>query len=344
MDDVGPEYDVFITPDGAKAFMLGGSPDGDYLHSVVQVIDLHSIGWAPAVKRIAGDDRIATSVQVSRAGFPGKAPVVYVATGDNFPDALSAAPAAAHDGGPLLLTGSSHLRDDVKAEIKRLAPAKIVVVGGTAAVSIEVYSQLSALAPSIARVAGADRYETSEAIASRAFGESIDSAYVATGLNYPDALSASAAAGAQGAPIILVNGAQPRLGVSTVSYLTQRGTSSFTIVGGTNAVTAGVESSLSSLGAVKRIGGDDRFATSQLINEAEFPGAHTSFIATGQDFPDALSGATLAARSGSPLYVIPPTCIPIGIEDDLAGRDVSGVTLLGGQAALSDRVAQLAIC
>jgi putative cell wall-binding protein len=167
---------------------------------------------------------------------------------------------------------------------------------------------------------------------------------MATGLNYPDALSASAAAGAQSKPMILVDGYQSSLDADGMSYLKHLGASSFTIVGGPEAVTTGIESSLKVLGSVERIGGQDRFATSRLINQVEFPHELTAFIATGQNFPDALSGAALAAESGSPLYVTPQSCIPVGVEDDLVGRDASAITLLGGESALSERVAQLAIC
>src|SRR6185437_7751920 len=80
-------------------------------------------------QRIAGADRFATSVAIAKAAYPTTAPTVYVATGLNYPDALSAAPAAAHAGGPLLLT-SWTLPDSVRQEIQSLQPSNIVIVGG----------------------------------------------------------------------------------------------------------------------------------------------------------------------------------------------------------------------
>ena len=89
-----------------------------------------------SVQRLAGDDRYATAVAISRSTYPnGGVPVVYVTTGENFPDALSAAPAAASQGGPILLTNPSFAPSSTLAELQRLNPARVIVVGGTVAVS-----------------------------------------------------------------------------------------------------------------------------------------------------------------------------------------------------------------
>ena len=117
-------------------------------------------GVTSSPQRLSGGDRFATSVAIS-GEFAADVPVVYVATGLNYPDALSAAPAAAAQGGPLLLTEPGARPDGVLREIERLAPAKIVVVGGVAAVSTVVYGELAQLAPMVRRDSGADRYETS---------------------------------------------------------------------------------------------------------------------------------------------------------------------------------------
>lgn len=131
------------------------------------------------VNRLAGSDRYGTAVAVaqdayaSRDYLPNVAPVVFVASGTNFPDALSAAPAAATLGGPLLLTNPNTLPRGVATEITSLGPAKIVVVGGTGAVSAAVFNQLKALIPTavVARIAGIDRFATSRAINAAAFAK-----------------------------------------------------------------------------------------------------------------------------------------------------------------------------
>lgn len=82
------------------------------------------------VERVAGGNRFETAVAVSARTFSG-APVVHLATGLGFPDALGAVTAAGRAGGPVLLVAPNCVPDVVRAEIERLSPERIVVVGGT---------------------------------------------------------------------------------------------------------------------------------------------------------------------------------------------------------------------
>jgi len=293
--------------------------------------------------RISGDDRYSTAVALSKAGYSGTAKTVYLATGANYPDALSAAPAAVKEGGPLLLTPPDAIPSVVSTEIKRLKPSKIVVVGGTSAISAAAFDQLKPLAGSVIRVAGDDRFVTSRAIVQQAFG-SAPTAYVATALNYPDALSASAAAAANGQPVLLVNGTTTTVDTATAGLIASLKTKTFLIAGGVNAVSAGIEASLKKSGTVTRLAGSDRFTTSQLINKAAFPNAQKAFFATGFQFPDALAGAALAGVKGAPLYVVQPDCVAGVVVDDLITAKATSITLIGGTNALSPKVAALTRC
>jgi putative cell wall-binding protein len=292
---------------------------------------------ATHVSRLSGHDRYDTAVSVSKAGYPATAPVVYVATGSDYPDALAAAPAAAVQGGPLLLTTPTTLPTAVADEIKRLKPRKIVVVGGPGVVSPAVVSQLTTLVPGTIRLAGANRFETAAQVVRYAFPHA-DTAYVATGLNYPDALSASAAAGSIGAPVVLVKGTLPSLDATTKRLLGDLHVTSTVIAGSHAVVSSGIESSLRSLSQVKRFGGADRFETSQLINRYAFPTITRVYLATGSQFPDALSGAALAAQKHAPLYVVRPQCIPSGSLTDIKAAGATDITLIGSEGALSAAV------
>ncbi|MET4637384.1 cell wall-binding repeat-containing protein [Mycetocola sp. 2940] len=299
-------------------------------------------GGPTTIDRIQGDDRYATAVAIAKKGYT-TADVVYVATGANYPDALSAAPAAVKDRGPLLLTPSDSLRDDVRNLIEDLKPTRIVVVGGNSAVSPTVFEALDAIpgVPRPDRIAGADRFATARAVVDDAF-DSTATAYVATGNNFPDALSAAAAAGSIGAPVILVNGPQPTIDSDTSKLLDGLNVTKTVIVGGPNAVSAGIQSSLAKTSAVSRVAGDDRYSTSLAVN-AVFRSPATVFLATGTQFPDALAGAALAGAKGAPLYVVQPTCIPGGTRSAIL-RSADTVTLLGGPGALSDGVMALRGC
>lgn len=96
--------------------------------------------------RVAGADRYGTSVEISKLVFdPAWTPVVFIASGETFPDALSAGPAT-FGAGPLLLTRHDSLPAVVATEIKRLQPCFVVVVGGRSSVSDAVAAQADALA------------------------------------------------------------------------------------------------------------------------------------------------------------------------------------------------------
>ncbi|WP_374699911.1 cell wall-binding repeat-containing protein, partial [Microbacterium sp. B24] len=138
--------------------------------------------FPPGYSRLAGADRYETAVAVSGRYSPG-VPVAYVATGANFPDALSAAAVAASDGGPLLLTSPDALPSVVHAELSRLQPASIVVIGGFAAVSPSVERSLEGIAPT-SRIAGDDRYATARSVVSSGFATA-PTVFLATGASSP---------------------------------------------------------------------------------------------------------------------------------------------------------------
>lgn len=104
----------------------------------------------------------------SRANAASATPVVYIATGENFPDALGVGPASALDRGPILLVTRDSVPGATATELSRLGPDLIVVVGGTAVISPSVESQLRSWAP-VTRIAGANRYETAAAVSRAAF-------------------------------------------------------------------------------------------------------------------------------------------------------------------------------
>jgi hypothetical protein len=123
---------------------------------------------------------IALFVSVAWVGVANQAragsatPVVYVATGENFPDALGAGPAAAIVKGPILLVAQNAIPGETAAELSRLAPDKIIIVGGTAVVSASVESSLAAYAPTVERIAGANRYDTAAKLSAATYPATMD--------------------------------------------------------------------------------------------------------------------------------------------------------------------------
>lgn len=296
----------------------------------------------PTVDRLTGADRYSVAVGISQRAYPSTAPVVYIASGAGFPDALAAAPAAARAGGPLLLTSPSELSAAVRTEIQRLNPAKIVIVGGPNSVSPAVETALKAIKPT-ERLAGADRFAASRDVA-RTFGTTPD-VYIATGLNFPDALTAGTLGSHQGRPVILVPGVATTVDPALLELLRTNNVQRITIAGGPNSVSPQMEAGLKSAGyAVTRITGADRFAVSFAAQSTIAASASTVYFASGLTYPDALTGSVLAAKSGAPLYLVRPDCLTAEMIASMRAKDVSKVTLLGGPNSLSERITSFTQC
>lgn len=199
-------------------------------------------GYAPEVERVAGDDRYETSRLLVESAFgESGAPLVFVANGENYPDALTAGAAAGSLGAPvLLLPGySDELSPEAEELLVALGTTDVRIAGGLPSVSAGTEADLAAVAgvTAVTRYAGSDRYETSELI-NRAVFDSLDSAYIATGANYPDALAASAVAAAAGAPVVLSSRVCVRTG--SLEHLVDSGLSRVVIVGGTPSLASSV--------------------------------------------------------------------------------------------------------
>lgn len=303
------------------------------------------------ISRLAGADRYATAVRVSQefASFERSAgSTVYVATGENFPDALVAAAAAGYKKAPLLLTGRASLPAAVTAEIARLEPEKVIIVGGVGAVSEAVEDQLARLLGSrnVTRIGGADRYSTARLIVEEAFEGRSGGLYLATGMNFPDALSAASAAGAAGLPVMITDGNASTLNPDALAVIQNSTVRNIFLVGGTGAISAGIEEEIKGIkdpNRIRRFAGADRFETSLLVN-LDAPGiGAVAFLATGSTFPDALGGAALAASLGTALYTVPSGCIPAKTLADIRSKFTT-ITLLGGEGALSADVFALKAC
>ena len=297
---------------------------------------------APA--RLAGANRFGTAAAVSAATFPSGASAAYVATGLDFADALTAA-AAAGGTAPVLLVGQTFLPPETATELRRLHVSRLTVVGGTSSISDTTLSAVRNAAPSatVSRITGRRRYDTAAALSQVTFPQGASVAYVATGLDYPDALTA-AAASAGHSPVLLT---EPDVLTSATARELQRlGARTVRVVGGESAVSSAVVAALQSAvpqASVQRVSGPDRFSTSAALSRLVFPnGARDTFVATGFDFPDALSAAVVAAGNGPVLLVgDPPYAAPAIAELQRLGART--LTVIGGTAAIGgDLVAQLA--
>lgn len=301
---------------------------------------------AAVVTRISGEDHYATSLAVS-AKFPAGVDTVYVASGTSFVESLSAAPAAVAAGGPLLLTPNNSVSPALQAELIRLSPNTIVIVGGTDSISQGVETQLALLAPHVRRDSGVDRYATSREVVRKAFVHGATTAFVATGDQFADALRAATAAAANHAPVIVIDGNADHVDSATVQLLVDLGVHQVTIVGGPWVVSPGVEASLAAaLGAshVARTSVQDPYQSSRGVNQISFTPSSTVYLASGDDFQEALTGSALAGATSAPLYLIRGTCVPQPVLSAIQSLRPANVTLLGGTDVVSVAVETLTPC
>jgi len=301
-------------------------------------------GWtfttAKLTVRLAGADRYATAAAVSASLFEPGVPVVFIATGRGFPDALAGGPAAAAGGGPLLLTDTSRIPAATAAELTRLQPGRIVVLGGSGVVSDSVAAALQAYtAGSVTRIGGANRYATAAAISAATFAPGAPIVYIATGSNYPDALAAGAAAAQRKAPILLTQGGA--VPADTAAELARLAPAQIVVMGGTGVISDAVVEQLRAFApSVLRVAGPDRYATAVSLTASSIAAGSVStvYLATGTSFPDGLSAGPVAGTNGAPLLLVTTTAVPAVVAAELRRLNPTTVVIVGGSGAVSDGV------
>lgn len=294
---------------------------------------------ATTVNRIEGDDRYATAVKISQRHYPSSARVVYLADGRNFPDALAGAPVAANDNAPLLLARGDTLPADTTDRLTRLKPQTVRVLGGPAAVPHTAVNAVKNLLPGVTvdRIAGDNRYATAAQIAAdHRTGASV--VYVASGENYPDALAAGPLAGTKDAPVLLVR--SDAVPDAVRAQLTRLAPKNIVVLGGPSAVTDEVVDHLREFttGNVTRLQGSDRYGTSVAISKDAFTTADSVYLATGENFPDALAGGPAAIKDDAPILLVRKGSLPKVVQAELTRLDPSRIIILGGTSAVSQKV------
>lgn len=290
--------------------------------------------WSRPQIRIAGDDRYATAVRLSQAAFEDGAATAVIASGESFPDGLAAGPLAALYDAPVLLTPRDALPAATADELGRLGPSRVLVVGGTAAVDAAVLDQLeAATGVKPTRIAGPSRYATATAVASL-FPSPAPTAFVASGVDFPDALAGGAAAAMAVAPLLLTPPDEllPAVG----DELARLAAPETLVLGGSGAVSDAVVAAIDGrVAGVRRIAGSDRYSTAAAIAADRSPNATETLLATGETFPDALAAAPLARHLGAPI-LLTTSCQPSATTDYLHFRGWADVTVIGGTGAVPE--------
>jgi putative cell wall-binding protein len=296
---------------------------------------------AVSTARLAGADRFATAAAVSAATFAPEAPVAYVASGESWPDALAAAPVAAAEGGPVLLVTRDAIPEATVAELDRLRPRRIVVLGGPAVVSDAVVGRLWIFTTgTVTRIAGPDRFSTAAAVSASRFAPGVPEVFLATGLDFPDALAAGPAAGCVGGPILLM--APTAIPEATAAELDRLDPGHIVLLGNPSAVSAQLERPLAAYArdGLTRVAGPDRYATAAALSAYAFSGpAAQVLVATGTAPWDALAAGAAGGAARAPLLLVPGAVpVPQVVKDDVRRLQPGRLTVLGGPKAVPDAV------
>ncbi len=288
--------------------------------------------------RIGGQNRYETSINISQNGWTSSKYVI-LASGQDYADALCAAPIANKYGAPILLIPNNSLDENVKEEITRLKADQIIEMGGPYSISYNVENQLKSMGLNVQRLGGADRYETS-VIAAEALGKPSKVA-VASGEGYADALSIAPIAARQGMPILLTNkNAVPE----TVEEYIDSNKSNIlqTYVVGGNGVIPG--STLGSIPNVIRISGINRYETNvNVLNKFKSSiDLDNVYLSRGEgpagnEFADALSASALAAKKNAPIILVEDN-LNKNTKDFIKNNisATANIVAVGGQISVSD--------
>lgn len=342
---------VTVTAYPIEGFRLGYWEEGDvklgynpsYTFTVTQdrMINAH-IRESIFHERIYGNNRYLTAQEISMRGWNEGASVAFLARGDNYADALAGVPLAYQMNGPILLTGSTSLSTAARDEILRLGVSQVIILGGTGAISDAVAAEVAAIDlgghyPTVQRISGANRYETAALIAQRMLDEggSFTDAFVAVGTNFPDALSAAAYAAMAGKPILLT--ATSTIPAATQHAIDTMGIMNVVVVGGPSVINDTVYNGLPDHGASQRIYGSNRYATSVNLATTFGDPQGVIYLATGLNFPDAITGAVLAAKQQTGILLIDGSQSAPGalVRDYIFGNDIHQVNIFGGTGAVS---------
>ncbi len=285
--------------------------------------------------RIYGPSRYETSIETAKAlktslGID-KFNCIIVADGRGYADALAGAYLVKVKTAPILVVGDDAASQKLVKEyiVNNLNKnGTVYILGGTGAVSGSFEKSISGDSRKVKRLGGKDRYSTNLLILKEA-GVGNEDILVCSGMGFADSLSASAV----GKPILLVGNS---LNSTQKSYLNASGKRNYYIIGGTGAVSYDVERELKGYGSIKRVSGQNRYATSVAVARQFFGNySETAVFAYGLNFPDGLSGGPLAMSLEGPLLLVTSTDTPAAASY-IKSSGIKKAVTLGGPALISD--------
>lgn len=299
----------------------------------------------------AYDVAVGTEAQIPLYtwGKPGTAPTVtcvavaedfhgrldiFIARADDYADALAATPFADTVDAPVLLNPTAALHPDVAAEIVRLADSYpgvevgVHLLGGESALSQAVFDGVVALgvADQVDRHTGIDRYQTAASLATTSIGMRLLNSvhfgdawtntvttYLTTGINFPDALAAGAAAAEDDGIVLLTAGEKLDWRGFTDDYITMLNSWALDTAMNLDTETVAVGGPSAKAAADYDINlkasyvGADRYETATITASKVFGDPVNFAVVSGQSYADAVVASAYIANADGPLLLSHPT-------------------------------------
>lgn len=288
-------------------------------------VNFTKVHAASIANRYNGVNRYETAAKVSQDGWQEDTDYAVIVNGENFPDAMSAAPLAKKYEAPILLTDKDLLSPYTSVELNRLNVKNIFIIGGKGVVSQSIEDALKARGMKVTRLGGVDRYETGILVAQK-LGKPSQIAVV-NGADFHDGMSIASIAALKGMPIILTGG--NTIPDSVKKYLKANSKiEQAYVIGGKAQIS---DSVMSFIPNAKRVGeGSVYERNAAIINAFQNEiSTGTIFVASAKDFPDSLVASSIAPKTASPiLYVDSP--MAQATEDLLKSKIVKNIKILGG--------------
>ena len=285
--------------------------------------------------RIAGQNRYESAARISREQFTNAKKVIVV-NAQKYADALSATTLS--DGKySILYTEKDSLPTATRNEIQRLNPVEVYLLGGKQSISSGIENILKKYSNKVTRIAGRDRYETSAKVAAMSKKKNV---VIASGENFSDPLYASSYAYSNNAKILLSSG--KTLSRQTRDYLLRNKSSigKVTVVGGGQSISSATVRYIQSVTGknVSRISGRNRYDGS--VKVANSMNKDKVFIASGEDFADALAISPLAQKLNAPILLSSRSKLDTSVIAFLNNfkKSIKDVYIVGGYRTIDNNV------
>ncbi|MCC0640658.1 N-acetylmuramoyl-L-alanine amidase [Clostridioides sp. ES-S-0049-03] len=289
------------------------------------------------ITELTGSDRYETAVKISKEGWKNGSDKVIIISRDVSIDGIISTPLATTYNAPILLVEKNSVPASVKAELKRLNPKDIIIIGDDNSISKTTANQIkSTVSASQTRLNGSNRYETSLLIAKEIDkNHDVDKVYI-TNANggEVDALTIAAKAGQDKQPIILSD--KDSLTNDTYKWLQSEDLQSAYFIGGPQMLSTNVINKINDITkdsvTKNRVYGADRHETNANVIKTFYTEDELEavLVAKSDVLVDALAAGPLAASLKSPILITPKTYVSAYHKDNLEAKSANKVYKIGG--------------